>query len=80
MSFDQKPKKAGPAGSQESDAEGGEVDARGELVTKAYTGPDQEAEKAVAGGGVAWSSVILFLVACAIGGLGAAMWPHYFGG
>lgn len=79
MSFDQKPKRAQAAAGQESDVEDGEVDARGELVTKAYTGPAQEEEKA-SGSAISWSAIVLFLIACALGGAGSALLPHYLGG
>lgn len=80
MSFDQKPKRTKAAAGQESDVEGEEVDdIRGELVSQAYTGPAQEEEKE-SGSGMSWTAIIIFLVACALGGIGGAMLPHFIGG
>jgi len=79
MSFDQKPKRTKAAADQESDVEGEEVDARGELVIQAYTGPAKKDVKET-GSGMSWTAIILFLVACALGGAGGALLPHYLGG
>lgn len=79
MSFDQKPKRTKAAAGQESDVEGEEDDARGELVIKAYTAPTKQDVKE-SGSGISWTAIILFLVACALGGVGGALLPHYLGG
>ena len=81
MSFDQKPNRTKAAASQESDVVEGEEsdDIRGELVSQAYTAPTQKEEKE-SGSGMSWTAIIIFLVACALGGIGGALLPHFIGG